>query len=146
MIEINKLYGVLLDNASISDTYSWYKKKFTVCMTNDKVKKILGVLCMSVPEARRVVFACLICNAVLPTIFGKEIEKLDPVNTYVPVGRPNTDNDNPDFCLYDMIGNAQSYQAVKQYLDADIKERLVAPTFIDYIAAGCLQILRELAK
>lgn len=146
MIEINKLYGVLLGSSGVPAAYEWYKKKFTVCPTNDKINGILSVLCLAVPETRRALFACIICHAVLHTIFGKEITALDPVNTYVPVERPNDDNDNPDFCLFQMIGNAQAYQAVKQYLDDDIKERLVTPTFVDYIAAGCLQILRELAK
>lgn len=146
MIEINKLYGVLLGTSAVPASYEWYKKKFTVCTTNDKINNILAILCLTVPEARRAVFACLICNAVLHTIFGKEIEALDPVNTYVPVKRPTEDNDDQDFCLFQMIGNSQSYQALKQYLDDDIKEKLVAPTFVDYIAAGCLQILRELAK
>jgi hypothetical protein len=146
MIEINKLYGVLLGTSVVPAVYEWYKKKFTVCKTNDKINNILAILCLTVPETRRAVFACLICNAVLHTIFGKEIENLDPVNTYVPVKRPTDDNDDQDFCLFQMIGNSQSYQALKQYLDDDIKEKLVAPTFVDYIAAGCLQILRELAK
>lgn len=146
MIAINKLYGVLCGAAEVDDKYKWYKKKFTVCKTSDKINNILSILCLTVPEARRVIFACLLCNAVLHTVFGKEIQELDPVNTYAPVSRPNDDNDDKSFCLHDMIGSAQSYQAVKQYLDDDIKERLVAPTFIDYIAAGCLQILRELSK
>ena len=34
----------------------------------------------------------------------------------------------------------------KRYLDEDIMEKLTAPSWVDYIAAGCLQILREIDK
>ena len=146
MIAINKLYGVLLGAATIAPEYEWYRKKFTACATNEKINGILAILCVAVPEARRVVFACLICNAVLQTVFGKEISALDPVNTYVPVERPNDQNDNSNYGLRKMIGSVQDYKGLLQYLDEDIKDRLTAPTFIDYIAAGCLQILRELSK
>lgn len=145
MIGINKLYGILHGAVSAAGAYQWYEKKFTVCKSNDKINNILAVICLTVPEARRAMFACLICHAVLSTIFGKEIQELDPVNTYVPVGRPpESGNDDQRFCLFDLIGSTQSYQALKEYLDDDIKVKLQAPTFIDYIAAGCLQILREL--
>ena len=147
MIEINKLYGVLLGMAveDVPAAYSWYIKKFTTVATSEKVQNILKVLLKTVPLDKRVVFACLVCNAILSTVFGPEIKKLDPVNTYIPVKRPpdSEDSDN-NFCLVSMTEPASAYKALLQYLDPDIKEKLTAPTWIEYIAAGCLQILREL--
>ena len=149
MIAINKLYGVLLGMATddIPATYKWYAKKFTTVATSEKVQNILKIMLQTVSIDKRAMFACIICNAVLHTIFGKEIEKLDPVNTYVPVTRPpDSANDNPNFCLLSMAGPADMYKPMKQFLDQDILDRLETPSWMEYIAAGCLQILRELKK
>ena len=43
MIAINKLYGVLLGAAVITDAYQWYAKKYTTCATTDKINQILEV-------------------------------------------------------------------------------------------------------
>lgn len=147
MIVINKLYGVLLGMAAedVPADYRWYIKKFTTVATSEKVQNILKVLLKTVPMDKRAVFACLVCNAVLSTVFGSEIKKLDSVNTYVPVTRPPDSADsNNNFCLVTLTEPASSYAALLQYLDPDIKEKLTAPVWIEYIAAGCLQILREL--
>lgn len=147
MININKLYGVLLGSEAIPQAYQWYAKKFTPIATNAKINGILTVLLAFVPEGRRALFACLICNAILHTVFGKEITELDPVNTYMPVERPqDSANDDQSFCLFQMAGPASSYKALLQYLDKDITDRLTSAMWIDYVAAGCLQILRELNK
>jgi len=147
MIAINKLYGVLLGAASVPTEYQWYLKKFTPIATNEKTQNILKVLLLAVSVDKRAMFACLICNAILQTVFGKEIKERDPVNTYMPVSRPpQSANDDPAFCLTKMAGPADSYKALLQYLDEDIKNKLTSATWIDYIAAGCLQILRELDK
>lgn len=153
MIAINKLYGVLLgmSTAEVPTDYRWYIKKFTPIATNEKVQNILKILVHTVPMDKRALFACIICNAVLHTIFGKEIADRDPVNTYVPVSRPpdRTHHDTPDgqdYSLHDMMAPTDSYRALKQYLDEDITPKLNTATWIDWIAAGCLQILRELDK
>ena len=147
MIAINKLYGILLGAADVPETYRYYLKKFTPYATNDKVQDILKILLVAVSIDKRALFACLICNAILKTVFGKEIAERDPVNTYLPVTRPpSSDNDDPSFCLSGLAGSVDSYKQLKQYLDEDIIEKLTAPTWIDYIAAGCLQILREIDK
>lgn len=147
MIAINKLYGILLGATNVPETYQWYLKKFTPYATNDKIQNILKILLVAVSVDKRALFACLICNAILKTVFGKEIEERDPVNTYLPVSRPpNSANDSSSFCLFDMAGPVESYRPLKQYLDEDITEKLTSATWIDYIAAGCLQILRELDK
>lgn len=146
MVAINKLYGVLLGTSTVPDMYRWYIKKFTPLATNDKVQNILKVLLVAVSPDKRVMFACLICNAILHTVFGKEISELDPVNTYVPVGRPpDSGNDDPAFCLK-METSPDTYKQLRQFLDEDILDRLTSATWVDYIAAGCLQILRELNK
>lgn len=147
MIAINKLYGVLLGAAVITDAYQWYAKKYTTCATTDKINQILEVLCKNVPTDKRAMFACLICAAVVKTIFGKEISELDPVNTYVPVTRPpDSTNDDGKYCLFKLVGTPDDYKPLKQFLDADILSRLDAPSWVEYVAAGCLQILRELKK
>ena len=147
MIEINKLYGILKGAADVPAGYEWYIKKFTPLATNEKIQNILKVLLVAVSPDKRIVFACLICNAVLHTVFGKEIENRDPVNTYVPVSRPpNSTNDDDNFCLFKMAGSQEDYKPLVQYLDDDIAEKLTTGSWIDYIAAGCLQILRELDK
>lgn len=148
MIAINKLYGVLLGEIgamAISGAYEWYKKKYTAIPTTTKIENIVSVLCKNVAPEQRVLFACLLCAAVVKTVFGKEITELDPVNTYVPVSRPpDSANDSPDFCLFMLASPLDAYTPLKQYLDADILSRLTAPTWMEMIAAGCLQILREL--
>jgi hypothetical protein len=150
MIAINALYGVLLGEigaAALSRTYEWYRKKYTTSHTTDKIEKIVEILCKNVTPEQRVMFACLVCTAVLKTIFGKEIAELDPVNTYVPVSRPpNSDNSDSDFCLFMLTGPSDMFKPLMQFLDDDIKRRLTAPTWMEYVAAGCLQILRELKK
>lgn len=149
MIAINKLYGILLGMpiAEVPADYQWYIKKFTPIATNSKVQDILKILLVAVSVDKRALFACLICNAILQTVFGKEIEERDPVNTYLPVSRPpDSANDNSEFCLSKMAGSVDMYKQLKKYLDEDIVEKLTAPSWIDYIAAGCLQILRELDK
>lgn len=147
MIEINKLYGILLGAATIADTYQWYSKKYTTCKTSDKIDAILAVILKTVPANKRAMFACLVCAAVVKTIFGKEITELDPVNTYMPVTRPPSSNNADDsFCLWQLAGPADIYKPLKQYLDQDIVSRMTTPTWMEYIAAGCLQILRELRK
>lgn len=145
MISINKLYGILLGTEAVSAAYQWYLKKFTPMKTSEKINAIAEILVQTVPIDKRALFACLICNAVLHTVFGNEIKELDPVNTYVPVSRPpDSPNDSKNFCLFDMAAPAKSYRPLLQYLDDDIAGRLVSPIWVDYIAAGCLQILREL--
>ena len=147
MIAINKLYGILLGSASVPEAYQWYVKKFTPYATNDKIQGILKILLVAVSVDKRVMFACLACNATLHTVFGKEIEERDPVNTYLPVSRPpDSANDSSDFCLSNMVGASENYKQLKRYLDEDIMEKLTAPSWVDYIAAGCLQILREIDK
>lgn len=150
MIAINTLYGVLLGElgaTAISGAYEWYRKKYTTSPTTDKIEKIVEVLCKNVTPEQRAMFACLVCASVVKTIFGKEIAELDPVNTYVPVSRPpNSSNSSPDFCLFTLTGPAEAYKPLLQFLDTDIKNRLTAPTCMEYIAAGCLQILREIKK
>ena len=59
---------------------------------------------------------------------------------------PNSANDSSDFCLSNMVGSVENYKQLKRYLDEDIMEKLIAPSWVDYIAAGCLQILREIDK
>lgn len=147
MIEINKLYGILLGAATIADTYQWYVKKYTTCKTSDKIDAILAVILKTVSEEKRAMFACLVCAAVVKTIFGKEITELDPVNTYMPVTRPpSSNNADESFCLWQLTGPVDTYKPLRQYLDEDILKRMTTPTWMEYVAAGCLQILRELKK
>ena len=147
MIEINKLYGILRGAADITGTYQWYSKNYTTCKTSDKIDAILAVILKTVPLERRAMFACLVCAAVVKTIFGKEITELDPVNTYMPVTRPpSSNNADENFCLWQLAGPADAYKSLRQYLDEDIIKRMTTPTWMEYIAAGCLQILRELRK
>lgn len=147
MIAINKLYGILKGTADAPAGYEWYVKKFTPIATNEKTQNILKVLLAAVAPDKRIMFACLICNAVLSTAFGKEIENRDPVNTYVPVTRPpGSGNDDENFCLFKLAAPQEVYKALLEYLDEDIIEKLTAASWIDYIAAGCLQILRELDR
>lgn len=153
MIAINKLYGILLgmSTAEVPTDYKWYIKKFTPIATNDKVQGILKILLQTVSLDRRALFACLMCNAILHTVFGKEIEERDPVNTYKPVTRPpkssNHDTeDGTDFSLWRMAAPADAYKPLLQFLDEDIVQKLSTATWVDYIAAGCLQILRELDR
>lgn len=90
-------------------------------------------------------FASVICYMVQFTDFGKEIKQLDPVNTYVPVERSQNDLDGT-MCISSLTTDHRIATDLRRYLDLDIVEKLQAPMWLDYMAAGCLQMLREVAK
>ena len=143
---MNKLYGLLLSkypNAVVTNP-AWYIKRTTAGRTTTKIQAITDILLSDVPEERSAMFVSVVCYMVLMTQFGKEIQQLDPNNSYVPVVRKSdADNSDQAYCMHDLIKPASSYSGVRSYLDTDITDRLDSNSWLDLMGAACLQILRE---
>ena len=138
---MNILYGLLVDDQQPS---GWYAKKYTPTFQTPTSKALQRLIMSNMTADRIPMLACIICHEVLSTCFGAEILELDPNNTYnKPSRAPGTAPNDPKALAHDLLGSAQDHKAFNQYLDADIKARLVAPTWGDMLAAACLQMLRE---
>ena len=131
----NILYGALAGDAGAGR----YGKHFTRATLTSRGAELAALLrCdASMPPDKRRLYASAVCACVLDTQFGNEIAALDINNTYVhPVREDNT-------CLYDTTTGPDTMGDIVSMLDDDIRERLAAPQWIDIMAAGCLQLLRE---
>ena len=140
-IRYNVLYG-LLAAGKVSSDDPYYKRHIRPPATSVAAELVkLLVPSAATDTGRRGLFASAVCAAVLDTCFGNDIARLDPHNTYEhpvvhgTVGERQT--------MYDLTGSPKSLRALVPLLDEDIAERLAAPQWIDYMAAGCLQLLRE---
>lgn len=130
---INRLYSLLTVDKPNTDQR--YKKKTSVVWHTDRSKAIRDIL-VAKAESDIGYFASLVCYEVLATQYGEDILALDGNNTYAQLSASENTMSNKTH-------TAQQLAAVLPYLDQDIKDRLVAPTWIETVAAGCLQMLRE---
>lgn len=131
----NVLYGILAGDAGHGE----YEKHFTRAQLTWPGMELAEMLrCHDADQTKRRLFASAVCAAVLDTQFGNEIVQADPNNTYERPVRGTS-----SICLYDATCQAEAMSGVLGLLDNDIKERLAAPQWIDVMAAGCLQLLRE---
>lgn len=141
---INKLYSLLMDSQTVSGNTRFTKMTTPVFHTK-KSREVQSILLRAAKDAAQeklALLASFVCYMVRFTDFGEEIMSLDPVNTYVPVERNNTDVDS-SMCISELTSTTYVTTELKRYLDKDIIERLSVATWLDYMAAGCLQMLRE---
>ena len=141
---INILYSLLVADAPSADTAAYSKRRTPIWHT-DKSNRIREVLVSTISEddtENLCLFASMVCYEVLFTQYGEEIKRLDPNNTYDKVVRL-PDVTNPT--VFQFTAPPSAYAKIKIDLDSDILERLVTPTWIETIAAGCLQMLREVS-
>lgn len=79
-------------------------------------------------------------------MFGEEIRSLDPENTYTGFSRDSRQSaESASGLIYDLTCSADALKPLQVALDADIRDRLVTPTWIEVMGAVCLQLLRETA-
>ena len=142
---INTLYSLLVDHP-LCPQVDQFSKMTTPVFHTKKSRAIQDILLAGVlnigATSRMPLFASVVCYLVRFSDFGDDIYKLDPVNTYVEVERAENET-NADMCIHDLTTDTGVSSTLTRYLDQDIKDRLQCPTWLDYMAAGCLQMLRE---
>ena len=143
---MNTLYGLLMQDKAIPESFSWFGKSTIVPLANERVNPLIAIVLKGVPENRRALYVSALCNLVLNTQYGAEIQKLDPDNTYVRVTRPkDSTHTDPNYCIHDLIQPIQAYKDIRLYLQDDIVDRLDTNSWFDMMGAACLQILREVS-
>lgn len=140
---MNKLYGALMQDATITSDYSWYEKHWDGYLSTERIRAIRDIIVQDAGD-KLPLLASVICNMVLYTQFGRQIKELDSNNTYSDVTRPkDSDNNDSKYCIWDVIKPVAAYQQIRMYLEDDIASTVDTASWLDLIAAGCLQILRE---
>ena len=140
---MNKLYSILVSPLKVS---GWYKKQTeeTRPLITKNSQEIKYILLTGVPATSLAMFACVVCDMVLYSTFGTEIQQLDNNNTYFDPGRPDdAAHNDPTYCFHQLIQPASALSAIRYHLDQDILDRLNLESWLDIMAAGCLQMLRE---
>jgi hypothetical protein len=138
----NRLYGLLTYGHNLEGSY--YKKLHTPVFPTNNGIEIQKIILSGVPEERIPMLACFLCYEVMFTEFGAEIRELDGNNTYNPVSKnPSLGVLDQNNLLHDLTGPVSDYKFMYRYLADDIVSRLSVPTWLDLMAAGCLQMLRE---
>lgn len=140
---MNTLYSLLIHrNPPASD--SWYYKRTEAITLTDKASALIDAITVGVPDARLALYVSKVCNIVLSTVFGAEIQKLDDNNTYVAVTRPpNTSHTDESLCMHDLVQPLSAYRDILSYLDDDITAQLDRQSWPELMGAACLQLLRE---
>lgn len=140
---MNILYAILMNGAHATGNYVWYDKHHNGYIPTARMQAIRDIITQGVDE-KLPLLACQICSMVLYTQFGQQIKELDPNNSYVDTTRPvDADHNDSKYCLYDVIKSVSAYQNIRNYLDDDIAAVLDKESWLDIVAAGCLQMLRE---
>lgn len=143
---MNTLYGLLMQDKAIPESFSWFGKNAEAPISTERCDALIGIILKGVPDNRRSMYVSALCNLVLNTQYGAEIQKLDPNNTYVRVTRPKDSvHSDPKYCIHDLIQSIQAYKDIRLYLQDDIVDRLDTNSWFDMMGAACLQILREVA-
>ena len=141
---VNKLYGILTNGAKATGTYEWYNKQCENPMHTQRMDTIRNIVLTGVDNEHLNFFACTICGLVRNSAFAAEILALDPNNTYSDPSRPtDAAHSNADYCFYTLVQPVQTYRLLKGFLDKDLAAKLAGGSWLDYIAAGCAQMLRE---
>lgn len=141
---MNTLYGLL--TSSLDNPSGYYVKLHTPVTHTTRSQRLRDMFVAHVPDDRLCLFACAVCHMSLGTVFGREIAALDPENTYaMPVRDPSASAEDPSLCMYDLTLGPDAMKSLMSLVDQDIRERLVAPSWPEYAAAICLQLLREAA-
>lgn len=144
---INVLYGILTNEAVAEGIYTWYGKTCDNPTHTARIDSIRNILLTDIPVGKLNFFACVVCNLVLNTEFEAEIRKLDPNNTYTKPSRPpNTSHRDPSYSFQQFPLKVSVYKHIGGYLDDDLRNRASGGDWLDWFAAGCLQMLREVYK
>lgn len=144
---LNVLYGMLTNGVVADDPYEWYNKSCDNPLHTAKADEIRAILLTDIPQEKVNFFASVICNFVWHTEFGDEIYKLDSNNTYHAPSRPAMKKHSDDAYTFNQLTvPAEKLTRVRTFLDEDIESRLTGKVWLDYMAAGCLQMLREVYK
>lgn len=143
---MNLLYAILMGGSQASGDYTWYHKHTTGYIPTTRMQDIRTILIQGTDVALPM-FVCKVCYMVLYTQFGNEIKELDYNNTYTDVARPpDAVHDDMKYCMHQLIRPADAYKQIRRYLDDDIASRVDLSSWLDIMAAGCLQMLREATK
>ena len=141
---MNKLYSLLTYSVDLSSSTSYYVKQCYPPRHTPRSREICDAIMKGIPQDRFLLFACLLCTESLSTEFGEEIRSRDPENTYTALSRdPSASLEAADSVVWDLTKPVVELKYLYQYLDDDIKDKLVVPCWMDIMAAACLQMLRE---
>lgn len=154
---INILYSIFTGAfPTQTPVHTQYKKiSSTVILRTEKMDDIVNLIFAkynaNTNSNSAHVFAAVICYYIRFSIFGDDIYEIDKANTYVEPERITSDNQPTNkadvgtepISAYIGTCSVSELQHIKQYLDKDILDRLEEPTWLDLVAAGCLQLLRE---
>ena len=141
---INKLYGILTNGVKASGTYEWYNKQCDNPMHTQRMDTIRNIVLTGIDDEHLNFFACVVCGLVKYSAFDAEITLLDSNNTYSDPGRPpEAAHSNSSYCFYTLVQPLSSYRLLKGFLDEDLAAKIAGGSWLDYVAAGCAQMLRE---
>lgn len=144
---MNTLYGILTWNTTPSSGYEYYVKRTDNLLINNKQQAIREVMLTGVPEGAEAFFAAVICDLVRYTNYGAEILRLDSNNTYTQQVRPpDANHSDPAYSFQALIQPVDVYKQLGKYLDDDLTATMNKESFLDWMAAGALQLLREANK
>lgn len=142
---MNILYSFIMNGTTPDTAYAWYAKQTSTVMHTTRSNKILEIITHGITKELPM-FAAQVCYMVLYTQFGEQIKQLDSNNTYFDPGRPSdAAHDDTHYCIYNLIKPANEYRQIRNYLDDDIANETDFSSWLSIMAAGCLQILREVA-
>lgn len=137
----NILYGMLAAG-KIPESAAYWKRHTSVASTRSAAS-LRAILVPNYDDPRLDLYVSTVCAAVLETAFGNDISRLDPDNTYeLPELPRGSMSSRPK--LYELTKSPSAMRRIVRLLDEDIRDRLTVPTWLDYMAAGCLQLLREI--
>ena len=141
---MNRLYGLLTSRLESVD--GWYAKLHTPVHHTVKSAGLYGLFTAGVPDEKLPLFACVVCRLAINSMFRSEILALDADNTYDTVVRdPSAANGSAADTMSGMLCSAEDTRGMYKYLDPDIRDKLSVPTWPEFAAAVCLQLLRETA-
>lgn len=153
---MNILYALLMAGETPTSDYAWYDKHHGTYIITERMQEIRDLIVQDSGD-KLPLLVCQICAMVLYTQFGQQIKELDSNNTYQDVTRPVDAAHNDDkYCLYTVTGStttpviplikpAAAYQKLRNYLEDDIAAVVDTSSWLDLIAAACLQLLREVS-
>lgn len=139
---MNKLYGLLI--ARTPSPSGWYARKYTPVSHSVVSQRLYDAFTVNVPDARLPLFACVVCQLAVKSMFKDEILALDGENTYCTLVRnPESPSGSTSDVTCDLLNDNEAMHRLYAYLDKDIVARLVAPAWAEVASAVCLQLLRS---
>ena len=139
-MKYNILYWILTDG-SVPPSDPFYKRSCPVTLSDaaEDLRKLLVPAAVK-NDGRLGLYASALCAFSADTVFGDDIRKLDPYNTYLYPER------TPGSAAGEMTLSGVTVGAdlpgIIGKLDRCIADQLVAPQWVEVMSAGCLQALR----